>query len=105
MIITRNFEINTPYLYLDEQSKYKECIIYCDGSFVRFGHESFCCVGGIILSSETKEKIGEFFAPVSTKNQLNQYIVPNFEKIAINTALLISDKYNLKTLEIYNDNL
>lgn len=99
-----NFTINKPYLYFENLDINKEYDIYTDGSYVRIGKESFCCIGGIILEHKTSKKIGEFFAPINAKNSLEQHKIPNFEKIAINTALLIQETYNLKVVNIFNDN-
>lgn len=100
-----NFTIAKPYFYFENLAANKEYEIYTDGSYIRMGKESFCCIGGIILEHKTSKKIGEFFAPINTKNSLEQHIIPNFEKLAINTALLIEQTYNLKFLNIFNDNL
>lgn len=101
----QNFNINNPYLYLKNFDSVKKYDIYTDGSYIKIGKESFCCIGGIILEHETSKKIGEFFAPINTKNSFGQQIIPNFEQISINTALLIQEKYNLKVFNIFNDNL
>lgn len=99
------FTINKPYFYCKNLDINKEYDIYTNGLYINIGKESFCCVGGTILDHKNSEKIGEFFAPINTEDSYGKNITPNYEKISIDTALLIKEKYNLKVLNIFNSNL
>lgn len=100
-----SFNINNPYLYIEDIDTTQEYEIYCDGSYLRIGNKAFAGIGGVIINKNTNKKIGEFFGPLKTQNIFQQNKIPYFEKIAINTALIIATKFNMNKVTIFNDSL
>lgn len=105
LIKKENFDIQTPKLEVKDFNKENKHIIFCDGSYYTNLNLSYASIAGIVVDTTTNKVIAEFFAPLKTKNILNQEIKTDFEGRAIMSSLDVIKILGLKDCIIYNDSL
>lgn len=103
LIQNNSFDIFKPYIKTSEINPEHPHVIYCDGSYYVNLTLSFSCLGGLVIDTVTDSIVAEFYAPLKTKDALDQPLMPYYESSAIQSSIDVANMLKLKDVKIFND--